>query len=210
MNNPRKYGIILKNKKGFFNMAKNTKPIFTDDELDAQKTGMAIGYENGELIMGNELNEKPKNKFAKGITAVTERIDGTARKRRNHMEINKFGYATFYTGTNEIWFGVKYSSPKGVNTLGKSTLEKYNQLLEYYLRDSGWDNITRDKFSGDFIVKLNNPINLENLRKLSTSIGFYYKGPRPDAEDIKRAESAIRYLNRKQRIKNKAAERDER
>lgn len=191
-------------------MAKIEKPVFTTDELNSKKTGLNIGYRPGLLVNGIDFSGKPKNRFGRGINAVKERIDGTARKRRNHAEINKFGYATFYTGTNEIWFGVKYSSPNGLNTLAKSALQKYDELLEYYLRDSGWDDIKRDTFSGDFIIKLNNPINLENLRALSPSIGFYYKSPRPENEDLQRAASAIRLRNRRARLAEKVAQRDER
>ncbi len=191
-------------------MAKIEKPVFTTDELNSKKTGLDIGYRPGLLVNGIDFSEKPKNRFGRGINAVKEHIDGTARKRRNHAEINKFGYATFYTGTNEIWFSVKYSYPNGLNTLAKSALQKYDELLEYYLRDSGWDDIKRDKFSGNFIIKLNNPINLENLRTLSPSIGFDYKSPRPENEDLQRAASAIRLRNRRARLAEKVAQRDER
>ena len=192
-------------------MTKIEKPVFTPDELDEVKTGMTVGYKPGFLVRGNDFSELSKNRFAKAIANTKELINGTARKRRNHEEINKFGFATFYTGTNEIWFGVRFNAaPNGLSRLAKSALNKYEQLLEYYLRDTGWADIKRDKFSGNLIVPLNNPVNIEMLRTLSPSIGFYYKGPRPDDEDIKRAESAVRYKNRKNRIEAAAEKRKSR
>ena len=112
-------------------MTKFMKPIFTADEKNPKKTGMLVGYDNGMLIPGHKFIKEPNNTLEEKAIALKERVNGTARKRQNHTEINKFGYAVFYTGTNEIWFGVKYSCPNGVNTIARSARDKYYQLLGF-------------------------------------------------------------------------------
>ena len=180
-------------------MNKIEKPVFSADELDSAKTKMSVGFPDGTLIMGHNFTEAPKNKFQKTVVAAKERVNGIAHKRNNHAEINKIGYALFMAGTNEIWFGAKINYDENLDSFGGSVADKYFQLLGYYLQDAGWVISSRDKQSGDFIITLNAPANLENFRILSSSIGFV-SNCRPDTEDIKRAESAIKYLNRKQRM----------
>ena len=162
-------------------MTKFIKPVFTTEELDSKKTGLYIGYDSGDLISGYDFSEKPKTLFQKKVIALKEQINGIAKARLNHAKIGEFGYAVFYPERNEIWFGVKYSCPNGLNTLARSTIQKYNQLLEYYLNDSGWKNIEQDDFSCNFVVKLNHLGNIQRLYTLSPSIRFYYKSERPNA-----------------------------
>ena len=170
-------------------MSEITKPVFTSDELDPAKTGITVGMAGDKLAMGFDFSATDR-KSGRGII----------KKRRNHTEINKFAAATFFTGPNEIWFGVKFAPHQGLNEIAKSAIQKYEQLLEYYLRDSGWDDIKQDKFSHNFIIKLNNSINLANLLALSSSIGFVATAPIPLDEDIARARGAIQYQQRKKHM----------
>ena len=173
-------------------MTKFVKPMFKKEELDSQKTNMYVGYENSELIPGYDFTEKPKTLFQQKILNIKEKMNGIDKARYNHSEINKFGYATFYPEKNEIWFGVKYSCPNGLNTIASYVLEKYYQLLEYYLHDSGWKNIQQDNFSRSFIIKTDDIDNIQRLYTLSSSIGFYYKSVRPNLMYFERTKAYIK------------------
>ena len=186
------------------------KPVFTVDELNEAKTGIRMGLDADKLKPGPTFIEQPTNPFKKAAIVAKEQFDGTAKKRHNHEKINKFACANFYVGTNEIYFSLRYSAKNVMSPLAKSTLNKYEQLLGYYLQASGWANIRQDKYNRAFIVKLNDPVNLDNFLRLAPFIGFDSRSPLPDEDDIKRAKSIIRGMERKKQLIEKKASRETR
>lgn len=173
-------------------MSKFKEPIFTRDELDARKTGISIGYSLGELISGHDFAHAFKNKLSKKFIEVTERIDGTSKKRAAHEKINSFGWATF--NGDELFFGVRFTNGANMTSIGESALKKYKQLLGFLLEQAGWKNIQLDEY-GNYAIPLDNSENIELLYKLSPSIGFYYKSEAPDMKDLEKLKLDIKYKN---------------
>ena len=166
------------------------EPIFTEDELNEVKTGVSIGYEHGMLIPGHDFRNAFTNKVAKKLISAKERINGMAKRRELHEKINSFGWAR--VDGSKLRFGVKYSSPNGLSQLGKSSVEKYKQLLGFYLEQAGWKNIKVDGY-GDYEIPLDYSENVELLYNLSPSIGFYYKAGVPDMNRIEQLKYEAEY-----------------
>ena len=186
-------------------MSKFVKPIFTKDELDEQKTNIDVGYKYGALLPGYDFESKPlTSKFKQEMRAAIERINGTAKKRAQHEKINSFGWAKL--GGNSLYFGLKWSSLNGMgpSRIGQSAIKKYKQLLGYLLEQAGWKGIKYE--GGEYEVPLNNPDNIKNLYVLSPSIGFHYKGIRPDLEFMEKMEFEIKYKGNQQNLQSSRGE----
>ena len=173
-------------------MAQYEKPIFTAAEIaELESPRLSVGYSNGSLIPGYDFKRKPfKSKVSAAFADAKEKLDGTAKKKYCHAQINSFGWARF--DKDKLVFGVKFSSPQGLTKIGEKAIAKYEQMLGYFLEQAGWKGIRihRDKylFGTDYIVPLDNPENIKLLYTLSPSIGFYYKGELPEVSDIERLE----------------------
>lgn len=172
-------------------MPKYKEPIFTKEELDEKISGVEFGYQAGSLIPGYDFGPKYAGKFMKVFIKGEELLDGTAKKREIHAKINSFGFA--YVHESTLVFGVKFNSPGGLGKIGKSTVEKYKQLLGYYLEQVGWRNIKFDQLSGGYEIPMDNAENIKLLYALSPSIGFYYKSSRPDAANFERWKNEAAY-----------------
>ncbi len=190
-------------------MSKYKEPIFTKEELDEKISGVKFGYSSHEkvpseylgvlsestnsgtcstnnddscyLVPGYDFRPKYAGAFLKALDKAEELINGMAKKREICAKINSFGWATL--NGSVLRFGLKYSSPNGLSKVGKSAVEKYNQLLGFYLEQVGWKNIKRDDFD-NYEIPLDYSENVELLYKLSPSIGFYYKSDRPDMKNF--------------------------
>ena len=173
-------------------MAKFTKPVFTQAEVAETENGnLSIGYTGYCLNAGKDFNRKPfASKISVSLTKAKEKLDGTAKKRNCHEQINSFGWARFEE--NRLVFGLKWSCPSGLTKIGESVISKYNQLLGYLLEEAGWKNITVDK-EGGYSIPLNNSENIKLLYTLSPSIGFYYKTKSPELSDLQFLEYEVKY-----------------
>ena len=173
-------------------MAVFKKPIFTEAEIaETESSHLFVGYHNGSLIAGHDFARKPfKGEKTNIFVAAKEKLNGTAKKRQCHAQINSFGWARF--DKNKLAFGVKFSTSNGLTKVGEKVIKKYEQLLGYLLEQAGWKDIkvVKDEYlSGtNYVVPLDNPENIKLLYTLSPSIGFYYKVKRPDIEDMNRLE----------------------
>ena len=137
---------MLRQETKEFNMSKNKKPIFTPEELNLVKTSLDIGYEPNALLPGYDFKKKHfQRKIPNLFMDIKEKLDGTAKKREYHKEINQFGWA--YIQQNKLMFGVKFSSHgfNKIKDLEKSVIHKYKQLLKYYLEKAGWQKHNREK-----------------------------------------------------------------
>lgn len=173
-------------------MSKNKKPIFTPEELNLVKTSLDIGYEPNALLPGYDFKKKHfQRKIPNLFIDIKEKLDGTAKKREYHKEINHFCWA--YIQQNKLMFGVKFSSHgfNKIKDLEKSVIHKYKQLLKYYLEKAGWQNVTADN-SGDYFVPLDSQANIELLYSLSPSIGFYHNTKRPTIATLEKLSSEIK------------------
>jgi len=172
-------------------MARFKKPVFTREEVaELESYRLRVGYDGGSLIPGHDFDRKPFDDKGSAFANAKELLDGTAKKRRCHALINKFGWTRF--DNKSLAFGIKFTSPNGLSKTGKSVIKKYEQWLGYLLEQAGWKNIrvNEDEYlaSTDYIVPLDNPENIKLLRKLSPSMGFHYKTKRPDMDDLDRLE----------------------
>lgn len=192
-----KCGIIKDDtKQKDINMTKIKEPVFTSKELEEiQGPRLSIGYHYGELLAGYDFEKKPMSSGVSGFAKAKEKLNGIAKKRQYHEKINEFGWARV-DNNKTLVFGIKFSSPGGLTKIGKSVIEKYSQLLGYYLSQVGWKNITVDEY-GQYIIPLNQPENAKLLRTLSPSIGFYYRTKRPDLETFEELEFMQKYRENK-------------
>ena len=170
-------------------MAKFEKPTFTREEIaEEESTRLSVGYRAGMLIPGYDFTRKPfKGKKANIFVVAKEKLNGTAKKRNCHEQINSFGWARF--DKDKLTFGVKFSTSGGLSRVGERVIKKYDQMLGYLLEQAGWKDIKVKEDMPDstyYVVPLNNIENIKLLYTLSPSIGFYYKDKkaRPDIEDL--------------------------
>ena len=168
-------------------MARLTRPFFTKAELDENKTGLVVGYSRGELIPGPDFSKPFKNAYERGRKAIAEKLNGIAKRRAAHEQINSFGWARYEPGgmarPSRLVFGVKFVNHAIDPRANQKIIQKYNGLLLYLSTAAGWKNIVQD-LNGDTFVTLNNEENIRNLYELSPSIGFYYKAEIPDIVDL--------------------------
>lgn len=180
-------------------MSKFKEPKFTKDELDSKKTGINVGYrpELRNLLPGHDFKNKPFAK--KGWISAIEKLNGTAKKRECHEKINSFGYARW--DKDQISFGIKFTSrgSMGPSKIGKSALQKYNQLLGSLLEQAGWKNI--HIVDSEYVVPLDTQENIQLLHTLSPSIGFYYRAGVPSMEDIEKLEYEVSMNKKQQNIR---------
>ena len=175
-------------------MKKILKPVFTKEEIEEEKRDLSIGYKHTELLPGPDLSKPFKNVYERARQKVVEKINGTDKKRDAHAEINSFGWAKYVSGgygsPSKIYFGIKFVKHNFRNARLDKIIEKYRQLLGYLLQTAGWKNISQD--DGNYVITLDNERDINNLYDLSPSIGFYYKGGRPDAEDLSIQSAKVR------------------
>lgn len=183
------------------------KPVFTKAEIaEMDSARLNIGYTQGQILGGPDFEGKPfASEVSKKLVAAKERLNGTAKKRMYHEEINKFGWARLdgwkaYPNLNEVRlvFGVKYQAPAGVSKVGKGILKKYHKFLGECLQHAGWKGVQlerpiSDGSLPDYIIPLNNQDNIKLLYTLSPSIGFHYKSHAPDFETLKNLEYTCVY-----------------
>lgn len=179
-------------------MKKIVRPVFTKEELEAEKRNLSIGYNQTELRPGPDLSKPFKNAYERARQKLVEKINGMDKKREAHAEINSFGWARYVSGgyeePSEIYFGIKFvkhNFPDDKDDkIDDKIIEKYQQLLGYLLQTAGWKNISQD--GDNYVITLDNERDINNLYDLSPSIGFYYKGERPDAEDLSIQSAKVR------------------
>lgn len=190
-------------------MVKFKKPVFTSDELDEKKTGITVGYSahSGGLVGGYDFDKPFKTKTQKTFNKAKEILNGTAKKRSYHEEINSFGWATLDREAPCLTFGIKFvsSSYMGPSKIGKSALRKYKQLLGYNLKQTGWQGVHIDS-DDNYVVPLDNINNLKLLYTLSPSIGFYRKSELPDMEFIDQMQFDICSKEKNKNLAGKKAE----
>jgi len=173
-------------------MSTFAKPFFTKSEVaEIESERLFVGYTDGSLVPGHDFKRNPfKSRVFGAFINAKERLDGTAKRRLAHKQINSFGWARF--DKDKLVFGVKFSSPRGLTDTGERAIGKYSQMLGYLLEQAGWKDIRTRKdeymYGIDYVVPLNNIENVKLLYTLSPSIGFYYKGPRPEMSDFERLE----------------------
>ena len=178
-------------------MSNFNEPIFTKEEIaETESPRLYMGYRGGMLIAGYDFSRKPfDNGKANLFVAAKEKLNGTAKKRKCHEQINSFGWARF--DKNKLSFGVKFSTSGGLTRVGERVIKKYQQLLGYLLEQAGWKDIKVIKEIGgtSYSVPLDNIENVKLLYTLSPSIGFYYKTERPDIADMEKLEMQCHVKN---------------
>lgn len=174
-------------------MSEFSKPIFTPDELNEEKTGICIDY-NPESLVFHDFRKPITNKLKQATMLIKEKINGLKKRCQAQSEINKFGWTRFEKDDNALYFGIKFSpnASMGVTQIGRSALRKYHQLLKYYLHMAGWKNISTAEF-GEYTIKLDNIENIDNFYALSPYIGFYCKSAVPDPEYLDKCKAALLY-----------------
>ncbi len=182
-------------------MTRLIRPTFTKEELDEEKTGLIVGYKRYELIPGPDFSKPFKNAYERGRKLIAEKINGIAKRRAAHEQINDFGWARYEPGGmgdySRLVFGVKFVNYAKNQRSNQKIIQKYNGLLLYLLASAGWKNIVQD-LDGECVVTLNNEENIRNLYELSSSIGFYHKGELPDIADLKLQEIKLKYDKQEQ------------